>query len=397
MEKVNEDIAKLFEEAKQKSEFDFVLTLINYRGMGSRRTVTNLYEWFDAISFYKVLFQSSKGKEKTRIGTHLYSTFFENSDFYNVIGSLCRIKLGHKGSSYLFWKTRKNERYLGVGEKQSFLIELLGDAVKPSIISFLSDNYVPEIRNSFCHSDYALTESIYTIQHSDPIQDLGYSFDVESYLFPKINNILAFFENFRRLYLEAFASYTEDKEIMGLFPNPVKINVLGSKDGLKGFRIKNSVQFFGKMHDSGIMYDEKYDMWTGLNIRFDSKNPETIEISDSLSRYEAKEEITRNDAEFMNLVDKVAERGRPDELGRAISLLVKFADKRFEKMKQEKNQFKKKNLPKSIMPYYRRAIEVGTGIFDLSPIDARIKALDEETIKAESVDGEVGNTPLGHD
>jgi hypothetical protein len=59
-------------------------------------------------------------------------------------------------------------------------------------------------------------------------------------------------------------------------------------------------------------------------------------------------------------------------------------------MKQEKNQFKKKSLPKSIMPYYRRAIEVGNGIFDLSPIEARIKALDEETIKAESVDGEVG-------
>ncbi|MEJ0055738.1 MAG: hypothetical protein WDN75_08860 [Bacteroidota bacterium] len=125
IEKINEDVIRLFDEAKQRSEFDFILTLINYRGMGSRRTVTNLYEWFDAMEFYKGLFESSAGKEKTRIGAHLYSTFFENSDFYNVLGSLCRIKLGYKGSSYLFWKTRKNERYLGVGEKQSFLIELL--------------------------------------------------------------------------------------------------------------------------------------------------------------------------------------------------------------------------------------------------------------------------------
>src|SRR6187401_1236100 len=164
MENVIADIKNLFEEAKRRSEFDFVLALINYRGAGNKRTTTNLYEWFDAIEFYKALYNSTTGKEKTRIGTVLYSMFFENSDFYNVIGSLCRIKQGYKGSSYLFWKTRKYERYLGVGEKQEFLIELLADADKQNIISFLQDNYVPEIRNSFFHSTYSLTENEYLIQ-----------------------------------------------------------------------------------------------------------------------------------------------------------------------------------------------------------------------------------------
>jgi hypothetical protein len=109
MDNTINDLKSLFDEARQKSEFDFVLTLINYRGMGTQKLTTNLYEWFDAIEFYKTLFYSHKGKEKTRIGTLIYSAFFENSDFYNIIGSLCRIKLGFKGSSYLFCKTTKYE------------------------------------------------------------------------------------------------------------------------------------------------------------------------------------------------------------------------------------------------------------------------------------------------
>ena len=107
MDNVINDLKSLFEEAKKKNEFDFVLTLINYRGMGTHKLMTNLYEWFDAIGFYNNLYHVYTGKEKTRIAALIYSTFFENSDFYNIIGSLCKVKTGYKGSSYLFWKTKK--------------------------------------------------------------------------------------------------------------------------------------------------------------------------------------------------------------------------------------------------------------------------------------------------
>ncbi len=96
------EIYSLFEEAKQSREFDFVLTLINYKGIGAKELSTNLHEWFNAIEFYKELYYSHAKKNKTRIGLLLYSTFFENSDFYNIFGSLCKIKLGYRGSSYLF-------------------------------------------------------------------------------------------------------------------------------------------------------------------------------------------------------------------------------------------------------------------------------------------------------
>ncbi|KAA1241016.1 hypothetical protein [Aquimarina sp. RZ0] len=58
------DLTELFSESKKSSEFDVVLTLINYRGMGSKEQMSNLYEWFDAIEFYKELYYQYQGKKK---------------------------------------------------------------------------------------------------------------------------------------------------------------------------------------------------------------------------------------------------------------------------------------------------------------------------------------------
>jgi hypothetical protein len=40
MQDVNSDLTSLFEEAKHKSEFDFVLTLIDYEGMATKKLTT---------------------------------------------------------------------------------------------------------------------------------------------------------------------------------------------------------------------------------------------------------------------------------------------------------------------------------------------------------------------
>lgn len=380
------DLETLFEEAKQSKEFEFVQTLINYTGMGAKELSTNLHEWFDAIEFYKRLYYSLTNKEKTRIGTLLYSTFFENSDFYNIIGSLCKIKLGYKGSSYLFWKTKKYERLLGIGEKQDFLLELLEDAGKQNIISFFTDNHFKEIRNTFFHSAYSLSEDQeYILHDSEPIWINGVgqsSFNVEDFLYPKIENIIQFFDAFKKSYLDSFLSYQADKEVDALFPNPCKATILGSKDGLKGFRIKNSVQFYGEWHDSGVWYDEQYDMWAGHNIRINFANIETIEIQDSLSRYEKKDDITRSDWEFQNVVDKVIERKQPQEIYRATHLLVKFGDVRLQKMIAETNGFKQRNFPKIILPFYRQAVEVGSQIMDMTQVKKNIQTLEEFMAKS---------------
>ncbi|MFL9835820.1 hypothetical protein [Chryseobacterium terrae] len=380
MEDTINDLTTLFDEAKTKSEFEFIQILINYRGMGTKELSTNLHEWFEAIEFYKKLYYKLTNKEKTRIGTLLYSTFFENSDFYNILGSLCKVKLGYKGSSYLFWKTKKYERLLGIGEKQDFLLELFDDAGKPHIISFFQDNHFKEIRNTFFHSAYSLSDEEYNLHDSEAIVVGGvgkYYFNVQEFLYPKIENVIIFFDAFKKLYLDSFASYQTEKEVDALFPNPCKATILGSKDGLKGFRIKNSVQFFGEWHDSGVWYDEKYDMWAGHNIRFDSANIETIEIQESLTRYEGKKDINRSDREFENLVDKILERRDAKEIYRATHLLVKFGDIRLKKMIAETNGYKQRNFPKIILPFYRQAVEVGSKIMDMTQVKKNIETLEK--------------------
>lgn len=374
------ELTTLFEEAKQKREFEFVQTLINYTGMGAKELSTNLHEWFDSIEFYKELYNSQSDKNKTRIGALLYSTFFENSDFYNILGSLCKIKLGYKGSSYLFWKTKKYERLLGIGEKKDFLLELLEDADKQEIISFFIDNHFKEIRNTYFHSAFSLSEEDYILHDSEPIYINGVghnSFNVKEFFYPKIENVIQFFDAFKKSYLDSFASYQTNKEVDALFPNPCKATILGSKDGLKGFRIKNSVQLYGKWHDSGVWYDEKHDMWAGHNIRFDFASVETIEIKESLSRHENKDDIKRSDLEFQNLVDKVIERKNPDEIYRATHLLVKFGDVRLKKMEAETNRFEQRNFPKIILPFYKQAVEIGSQIMDMTQVKMNIKTLEE--------------------
>lgn len=374
------DISTLFEEAKQKSEFDFVLTLMNYRGIGASELMTNLHEWFEAIEFYKTLYNSLQGKVKVRIGTLIYSTFFENSDFYNILGSLCRIKMGYKGSSYLLWKTKKYERLLGIGEKQDFLFELLDDAGKQNIIAFFEQQHHKEIRNSFFHSAYSLTDNEFIFHDSEPIVIGGvgqYQIDLQQFLFPKIDKVILFFDKFKESYISHFISYKNDKKVNGLFPNPVSATIIGSQDGLKGFRIKNAVQFYGQYHDSGIWYDENYKMWAGHNINLYFENIETIEVREQLKRYIDKIDINKSDADFHNLIDKVKERNQPAEIQPATQLLVKFGNARFKKMESEQCKHKKKSFPKIILPYYEKALEIGESYFDTKDLKARIKKLKE--------------------
>lgn len=78
------EIEQIFNDAKTNNEFQFLLTVLNYKHISSPKESSNLYEWFDALGFYKGLYHKHTGKEKVRTGLLLYSTFFENSDFYNI-------------------------------------------------------------------------------------------------------------------------------------------------------------------------------------------------------------------------------------------------------------------------------------------------------------------------
>lgn len=72
-----DDLQNHFNEAKAQNEFEFVMTLLNYKSIGSPQLQANLHEWFEAMQMYIELYNQYSGMEKTRMAALLYSTFFE--------------------------------------------------------------------------------------------------------------------------------------------------------------------------------------------------------------------------------------------------------------------------------------------------------------------------------
>lgn len=377
MEETITELEKLFSEAKAKNEFEFILTLINFKGMEAK--YDTLYEWFDAIEMYNELYQQFDGKKKTRMACIIYSTFFENSDFYNILGSLSNVSLGYRSSSYFFWKTKKQDRLLGTGEKIGLVSEILDDCNKKKILQFFNDEHHASIRNSFFHVAYSLNEDAYSLHDTEPVRIAGvgrYYFDVKEFLYPTVDKVIAFFDAFKKLFLESFAAYTQDKIIQGYFPNLRDIEIKGGPEGLQGFVVKNTAQFYGKWSDSWIIYNKEYDMWQAMDIRFNMSDKEAIEIDERLTRYEKKPKINISDIEFNNLGDKIIDRNLDSEMKRLVELFIRFGDKKYEDWKVEVNPYRKASLPKDILPYYQKADLLNKHI-DPKEMRGRIKELNE--------------------
>lgn len=287
MEETLKEIDSVFDEARTKNEFQFLLTILNYKHISNPYESSNLYEWFDAIEFYKNLYGKYTDKEKLRIGLLLYSTFFENSDFYNILGSLCRNTLGYSGSSYLFWKTKKQERLLGTGEKIRMVSEILNDCNYNHILKFFSDVHFEQIRNTFFHSAYGINEGNYILFDSDPVTTTTFSgtrLPIDKFLLPLIDKVISFFDRFKNKYLESFKCYTKESQIKAYFPDLKDVIIHGTPDGLRGVTIKKTAQFYGEWADSAILYDEKHHFWFAKNIRFNFPQIEAIEIDEVLKR-----------------------------------------------------------------------------------------------------------------
>ncbi len=382
MEETLKELTKLFFDSKSKSEFNFVTTLLNFKMMGDPKLTSNLYEWFDAMEFYIGLYETLKeNKERTRIGLLFYSTFQENSDFYNIIGSFCNILLGLKPSSYLFWKTKKNERYLGIAEKQNFLLEKLYEINCQNLINFFNNNIYSSIRNSFFHSTYSLSETNIFLNETEPViinGNVKHSLDLECELFPIIENVKIFFLEFKKLFYLNLKSYNSNKDILADLPIAKRVTILGDNDGLLGFKIENAVQFYGEYHDAGVLYNKKKDIFEAFNMRFNFPTEDTIIIREQINRYINKDDIHQSDVEFQNLVDKIVDRKQSEEIRIITQLLIKFGDIRYEKMMIEENFYKKESFIKHIIPFYERAIKVGKNVVDLSIVVEKLNYLKGE-------------------
>jgi hypothetical protein len=379
MELTLTEIEKLFLDAKTTNEFEFVQTLINNYGMAENQTNTNLFEWFNAIEQYKILYNQCSSVEKARIGLLLYSMFFESSDLYRILGNLSYNKLNLRGSPILYWKTKRRDRLLGTGEKVNNLIILFEDCNLNLLINFFNETHFQELRNTFFHSAYTFYNETYFLLDSEPIiinNSRVNQIDINTFLFPTIDRLIQFFDKFKEQYFFHFNSYKEDKTIYGNFPDKKEVLILGTENGLGGFVVKNTAQFYGQWVDSVVSFDNTYKFWFTKNIELNYPQIEDIITDERLSRYEKIADVRITDEDFNSLTDLIIERGRKNEMERLIFLLIKFGDKKYSSMENESNPFKKKGFVNIILHFYQRVISINRHL-NLRYIAERISQLEK--------------------
>jgi hypothetical protein len=379
MELTLSEIEKLFLEGKITNEFEFIQTLINNYGLAENQTNTNLFEWFNAIEQYKILYGELNSIEKARIGLLLYSTFFESSDLYRILGNLCYNKLNLRGSPILFWKTKKRDRLLGTGEKANNLTILFDECNLTQLTKFFNETFFQELRNTFFHSAYTFYDEKYFLLDSDPIivnNIKNNQVEINDFLFPAIERVIQFFDKFKQQYFFHFNSYIEDKEIYGNFPDKKEVFILGSENGLKGFIVKNATHYFGQWVDAVVSFDNNYKFWYTKNIELNYPQIEAIITDERLSRYEKIEDIRVTDEDFNSLTDLIIERGYTTEMRRLILLLIKFGDKKYSIMESIENPFKKRGLVKIILHFYRKVLTINKEL-NLKYINERIELLEK--------------------
>ena len=347
---LNESINQLFNSAREKDEFNFICTLINYKGMGSKDFVSNLPEWFNALDYYKSIYENEKNDlNKVRIGLLIYCTFFESSDFYNILGNLSRNILGFKPSSYLYWKHDKSDKWLGTGEKISLVTEILLDSDFEDIVEFFNENHYKEIRNTFFHFSYSLADNNYYLHDSEPIyiNRLGSSsLNISEFILPKIDNVITFYNSFKEAYISNYESYTSNKKIIGHFPNETEIIVIGSESGLAGFIAGGS---YVKLED---------DFWSAMNIRFDMPSEVDRFINDEIQRLIVKESIRTNDGSLQHLYEVITERNRENEKKNLSIVYERFAEITKIKGIKENNHFKQVDLYNRSLSFYQKALNL---------------------------------------
>jgi hypothetical protein len=347
---IPESINQLFTKAKETDEFEFICTLINFKGMGTIQNTSNLFEWFQSIDYYqKLINQAENNHQRTRIAILLYSTFFESSDLYNIIGSLCRITLGLRSSSYLFFKHDSADRWYGTGEKIGLINDLLIDSGFNEIQIFFEQIHHKELRNTFFHSSYSLEDDEYILHDSEPIfiNRVGHSsLSISNFINPRINAVLEFYNSFKDNYINHSNSYKTEKIVRGRFPELMDIKIYGSENGLMGFVAGGS---------SILLKDNFWEAW---NIRLNTPSELDRHISDELKRFLTKEKIHSNDGLLQHLYDVIKKRNIKTEKTILAKVYERFANIFMKKASSDEDDFKKPSLYKIALTYFDKTYEL---------------------------------------
>ncbi len=268
------ELKRLFDNAKNIDEFEFINVLISFNGMGDQRALTHLYESRAYIFDMKARYEAAETlHSKARIGLHIYCHIFEMDELYNIMGNLLRISVNQQ-LRYLPELYSGSDEYFTPTEKFQKLTDLAEQGRFESFVAGLESLYLNEIRNSFVHSAYSLIEDDFHLVRGNgiPIGDAKHqTVNITQFLLPLIERAIDLIDHFFKLIDDSKMMYRNNKIIQARMPELQPVVILGDPEkGLIGFQT-----FIG----SWIKIQPGFgstQFAQAMNIRFDKrvKNPE---------------------------------------------------------------------------------------------------------------------------
>lgn len=147
----------LFEEARKKSEFQFILTLFRFRGIQPSRwdTYENSLEIYDEIMDIK---EKVRGNTKLNLILWLYGHIVEASEPYETLANLLNICLGntYRVGNFPKIKTAWGVRHQFPNEKIIVLEKMAKKAGFPDVVKPIKEIFDKDLRNGVFHSDYSV-------------------------------------------------------------------------------------------------------------------------------------------------------------------------------------------------------------------------------------------------
>lgn len=196
----------LFEKAKSKSEFEYIITLLRFRGLQDPGwdAWKNTLEAIDGIT--KLLKRIKDFRIRKHLSLWLYCHIVEASEPYEIIANLINIVDGGR-----FIKNNFPDNARGIPKSPSQKINKLtvmsNNINIPDLIFPFNDVFNREIRNAISHSDYAiyngevrLPKGGGKVYSQEEIQSL-------------VNKALAYFDTFKNLISFYIRSYEKPKII----------------------------------------------------------------------------------------------------------------------------------------------------------------------------------------
>lgn len=199
----------LFEKAKEKSEFQFILTLFRFRGIQPTRwdSYENSLEIFDEIMKIK---EKVRGNTKLNLILWLYGHIVEASEPYETIANLLNICLGetYRVGNFPKIKTRWGFRPQFPNEKIITLEKMANKAGLPDVIKPIKEIFDKDLRNAVFHSDYSVDDGQIILSNSNPTRIYNQNETLEL-----TNKAMAYHECIRNLIEGSTKGYNESKVI----------------------------------------------------------------------------------------------------------------------------------------------------------------------------------------